>query len=85
LIGPAEIPDKPPERRRLSSLDARHEMDALLLILVWLGAGLRSCQYIANTSLWLDEIFLASNILHRSMLLTEPLIYNQVAAKGFRF
>ena len=62
----------------------RHR-DALLLSLVALGIGLRIWQYAANTSLWVDEIFLASNILHRSMreLLVIPLCYGQVAPTGF--
>ena len=62
-------------------------MDALLVVLVVIGIGLRLWQYIANTSLWLDEILLASNILHRSMweLLMAPLTYGQVAPKGFVF
>jgi hypothetical protein len=38
-LSPAEISEKPPERRRLSSLDAHNEMYALLLIL---GAWRRS-------------------------------------------
>jgi hypothetical protein len=58
-----------------------------LLALVAMGCGLRIWQYAANTSLWVDEIFLASNILHRSMreLLVVPLSYGQVAPKGFLF
>jgi len=59
--------------------------NALLLGFIVVGAGLRFWQYLANTSLWVDEIFLATNILHRSLwqLLTVPLDYGQVAPKGF--
>jgi hypothetical protein len=61
--------------------------DALLLALVAIGVGLRIWQYLSNTSLWVDEIFLSSNILHRPVreLLVNPLSYGQVAPKGFLF
>jgi len=60
-------------------------MDALLLGLLMIGAALRLTQYLANTSLWGDEILLASNILHRSTweLLRLPLANAQVAPRGF--
>ena len=60
-------------------------MDALLLGIVVFGAILRLWQYLANTSLWMDEIFLTTSILHRSLrqLLTLPLDYGQVAPAGF--
>jgi hypothetical protein len=63
----------------------QQQTDAALLGLVVIGAALRLWQFSANTSLWLDEIFLASNILHRSIwqLLTVPLDYGQVAPIGF--
>jgi len=81
------FPDNAPGRERLWSFDSRHTMDALLVALVVIGTGLRLWQYIANRSLWLDEILLASNILHRSMrdLLLTPLSYGQVAPQGFLF
>jgi hypothetical protein len=49
------------------------------------GVGLRTWQYAANSSLWLDEVSLAMGILqtHLSDLLTAPLPYDQVAPKGF--
>jgi hypothetical protein len=40
-----------------------------------LGAGLRFWQYIANKSLWLDEILLASNIL--------PALYETCSLSAF--
>jgi hypothetical protein len=63
----------------------RQWMDAVLLGLVVFGAILRLWQYLANTSLWMDEIFLTTSILHRSLrqLLTLPLDYGQVAPTGF--
>jgi Dolichyl-phosphate-mannose-protein mannosyltransferase len=58
---------------------------AIALGFLAIGAGLRIWQYLANTSLWVDEIFLATNILNRPtwQLLTRPLDYGQVAPKGF--
>ncbi|HKA34302.1 MAG TPA: hypothetical protein VKH64_13860 [Candidatus Binatia bacterium] len=66
------------ERR---SLAVKFVIAALLI----LGAALRLWQYAANTSLWLDEIGIARNILERplGMLLTTPLAYSQAAPKGF--
>ncbi|MGE5277198.1 MAG: hypothetical protein ACM3SU_09400 [Acidobacteriota bacterium] len=53
--------------------------------LVAAGALLRLWQYAGNTSLWLDEIALAENILHRPLgkLLFTPLDLDQVAPPGF--
>lgn len=50
-----------------------------------IGVGLRVVQYIANTSLWLDEIALVKGILGSDLvsLLTQPLPFDQVAPKGF--
>ena len=80
----------PPERELIStrswfSMPRRRWIDATLLALLVIGAGLRLRQYLANTSLWLDEIFLTTNILHRSLhqLLASPLDYGQVAPMGF--
>jgi hypothetical protein len=56
-----------------------------VVVLVCAGAGLRLWQYFANTSLWIDEIALAENVLHRPLpaLLREPLALDQVAPPGF--
>src|ERR1700730_3212051 len=80
-----EFTDNTPGRERRDSFFGRDKMGRLLLGLVLVGAGLRIWQYLANTGLWLDEVLLASNILHRSTwdLLTVPLAYTQVAPKGF--
>lgn len=50
-----------------------------------LGIGLRVAQYVADTSLWLDEIGLVRGILDADLvaLLTQPLPFDQVAPKGF--
>ena len=49
-----------------------------------LGALLRTWQYLANSSLWIDELALARNIIDRPFLaLWQPLDYAQVAPVGF--
>jgi hypothetical protein len=58
----------------------------LVLALVLLaGAGLRVWQYLANTSLWIDELGLAENVMHLplSALLGQPLFLDQVAPPAF--
>jgi hypothetical protein len=52
--------------------------------LIALGAGLRTLQYLADRSLWYDELLLALNLRERTLggLLGE-LSYNQGAAYGF--
>ncbi|HEY1269205.1 MAG TPA: hypothetical protein VGH16_18245 [Candidatus Binatia bacterium] len=57
----------------------------VLVSLILIGAALRLWQYAADTSLWLDEIALAENVLQRPLgeLLTAPLAYFQVAPRGF--
>ena len=53
-------------------------------IIISLGVILRLVQYLFNRSLWLDESFLALNIIDRSFLeLLQPLDYGQVAPIGF--
>lgn len=56
-----------------------------LVALLLIGAALRLWQYLANASLWGDEIALAQNILERPLLelLAVPLAYTQYAPKGF--
>lgn len=57
----------------------------LLWLVVLLGVVVRVRQYAANRSLWLDESFLALNIIGRSMhrLLSDALDFNQTAPAGF--
>ena len=52
---------------------------------VVLGVALRVWNFVAVSSLWLDEILLSRNILGRGVwqLLTEPLQLDQVAPPGF--
>ena len=59
----------------------------LLWLVVLLGVVVRVRQYAANRSLWLDESFVALNIIGRGMhrLLTAPLDFNQTAPAGFLF
>jgi hypothetical protein len=56
-----------------------------LMAVTLAGVALRLWQYLADTSLWLDEIALAQGVLDRGLreLLASPLPYNQVAPKGF--
>jgi Dolichyl-phosphate-mannose-protein mannosyltransferase len=53
-------------------------------LIMGLGVGLRCAHYWADRSLWLDEAYLALNIVHRSFLqLLQPLLDEQVAPIGF--
>ncbi|HEX6738598.1 MAG TPA: hypothetical protein VF310_10015, partial [Vicinamibacteria bacterium] len=55
----------------------------LAVVFVFLGGALRVWQYAADTSLWLDEVAVAREILERPLgaLLTTPL--DQAAPRGF--
>lgn len=57
----------------------------LTTLLVLLGVALRAWAYLADTSLWLDEILLARNIiaLPPGELVGRPLYLDQVAPAGF--
>ena len=70
-----QIPDK------LTSL---FSLKSLLWLAIVIGIFLRLEQYLLNRSLWIDEAFLALNIINRSYLeFLEPLDYNQGAPVGF--
>jgi hypothetical protein len=57
----------------------------MIFLVMLLGIGLRVWAYVRDTSLYLDEILLARNILQLplSHLLTKPLALDQVAPRGF--
>jgi hypothetical protein len=56
----------------------------LILLLVGIGIALRVAQYAANRSLWIDEAWLALNLLERPLSgLTKSLDFNQAAPVGF--
>lgn len=56
------------------------------LAIILLGLILRVQQYCANRSLWLDEAFLALNLVERDLVeLVQPLDYNQGAPLGFLY
>lgn len=58
--------------------------DRLPWFIIFVGVVLRLCQYLFNRSLWLDEAFLALNIIDRSLAgLVQPLDYSQAAPVGF--
>ena len=58
----------------------------LVICLLVIGIILRIWQYAANRSLWLDELSLALNLIHRSFAgLTQPLDNNQAAPLLFLF
>jgi hypothetical protein len=56
-----------------------------LLLLVLAGAAARLWQYLGNTSLWVDEIAIAENVIRTPIaaLVSEPLALDQVAPPGF--
>jgi hypothetical protein len=57
---------------------------ALTLAVLALGGILRLNRYLYNRSLFLDEAYIASNVLNRNLVqLTESLDYNQVAPLGW--
>lgn len=57
---------------------------AIALTLLAIGAALRIWQYLANSSLWIDELALTRNIIDRPLAaLWQPLDYAQVAPFGF--
>ena len=58
----------------------------LIFVLVGIGILLRVRQYLSNRSLWIDESWLALNLIERPLSeLTRPLDFNQAAPIGFLF
>ena len=56
-----------------------------LLIIIFIGIGLRVFHYLYNRSLWMDEVYLSSSLSHLSYLdlATRVLDYEQKAPIGF--
>jgi hypothetical protein len=76
----------PPAPRSLAGARARGlATHWALWALVVLGVGLRLRQYATGRSLWMDESFVALNVLGRGFdkLLTVPLDFNQAVPAGF--
>jgi len=71
-----------PGLARVESAAASRE---LLWLVVLLGVAPRLWLYLTNPSLWLDESFLALNVIRRGMsgLVGHPLDFNQTAPPGF--
>jgi hypothetical protein len=68
--------------QRLGGLDWRWAT----VMAIALGVVFRVAQYLANRSLWLDEVYLAMNIINRPFAeLLRPLSDNQGAPIGFLF
>ena len=63
--------------------DARYAI--LLTASLLVGFVLRTIEYAALGSLWVDELFIALNVTTKSLgeLLTSPLAFHQVAPIGF--
>jgi uncharacterized membrane protein len=54
------------------------------VVLILIGATLRTAEYLHNKAIWLDEAHVALNILERGFAdLLKPLDYNQAAPCGF--
>lgn len=69
---------------RFRSLRPRSAASWFHLGAILLGAILRARHYFFNRSLWLDEAYLATNLIERTLpQLAAPLDFNQVAPFGF--
>jgi len=67
-----------------SQLSQRNLKKELPIFFCLFGVLVRTIQYLANRSLWLDESYLALNLVNRSYTeLLQPLDYNQAAPVGF--
>src|SRR5215475_14295682 len=66
------------------TLVARVVMAWLPWLALFLGVGLRVREYLADRSLWIDELMLALGVNHRAVTdLLRPLDFNQAAPAGF--
>lgn len=72
-----------PDRQANPTFSLRREM--LLPAIVAIGLALRVWQYLADMSMWFDELSIARNVSERSLdqLLGQPLAYQQSAPLGF--
>ena len=76
----------PTARRAFAAARVRGLIGSPVLgVLVLVGLGLRLREYVSGRSLWMDESFVALNVLGRSLgkLLTVPLDFNQAVPAGF--
>ncbi|MEO1762837.1 MAG: glycosyltransferase family 39 protein, partial [Cyanobacteria bacterium J06629_18] len=72
------------ENKLVSKTVSLFSLNRLIWLFICIGIFLRFNQYLLNHSLWIDESFVALNILDRSYLeLFKPLEYNQGAPIGF--
>jgi hypothetical protein len=75
-----------PHDKALDLVRAAASLNGAIAILLGLGVLLRLRAYLANRSLWLDEVFLALNIVDRQFSeLLQPLDEVQAAPIGFLF
>lgn len=73
-----------PVRALIVRSDVHHLLQILPWLIIGFGIALRCAQYLANRSLWLDESFLALNVVQRSFAqLWCPLDHVQGAPIGF--
>ena len=72
-----------PDRQANPTSSLRRDM--LLPAIVAIGLALRVWQYLADMSMWFDELSIARNVGERSLgqLLGQPLAYEQTAPLGF--
>jgi 4-amino-4-deoxy-L-arabinose transferase-like glycosyltransferase len=64
---------------------ASSKQASAVAVILSVGAAIRLVQYLASSSLWIDELFIALNVTRHGWgdLLFESLDYNQVAPIGF--
>ena len=61
-----------------------YDSKTLLWGIIAFGVMLRLIQYLSNRSIWMDEAFIALNVIDRSFIdLFQPLAYDQSAPVGF--
>jgi len=71
-------------RKLLKPAASLFTLERLVWLIISVGVFLRLVHYLLNRSLWIDEAFVALNIINKSYLeLLQPLDYNQAAPFGF--